>query len=175
MTAFDYYDFRRTRIADKIEHEKNIITEEIGSVLQPDDEYIMYLTNRIGTEPVDAPKTMTIINKFNAVEQIEKLDMNEHNKDMDRISYQKPWVKLRDFHKIIKIKEFVANLEYPKKISEPEKEKNRQKILEQLLLGLKEKKIGKNKSEITYNETEMRIEDIDCLTMQNNKYYIDWD
>ena len=174
MTAYDYYEFRRTRIADKIESEKKFILEQLTDIIDATDEYITYLTNRLGGELVDAPKSMTIINKFNVREQIEKLDMNEHSKDMDRLSYNKPWAKLRDFHKIIKIKEFVANLEYPKKISEIDREKNREKILEKLLLGLKEKKIGKNKTEITYNESKMKIEDIDCLTMQKNKYYVDW-
>lgn len=174
MTSYDYYELRKNKIADRINYEKICITTQCSDIIDETDNYIAYLINRIGPDAYEAPKTMTIINRFNVREQIEKLDMAEHTKDLDRLSYQKPWVKLRDFHKVIKIKEFVAKLEYPGKLSESAIKKNREEILQKLLDGLKEKKIGKNKSEITYNEEEMQIEDIECLTMQKNKYYVDW-
>ena len=174
MSGYDYYELRKHKIASRIEHEKNYLLEKFSDIINETDEYIAYLSNRIGSDVTEAPKTMTIINKFNVREEIEKMDMNEHSKDLDKMSYQKPWNKLRDFHKVIKIKEFVSELEYPKKISVDDREKNRKKILDKLLLGLKEKKFGKNKTELTYNIEDMKIEDIECLTMQKNKYYVDW-
>lgn len=76
--------------------------------------------------------------------------------------YLKPWSKLTQIHKIIKIKEFVNNLDINNLL---DKDKLKEKLIDQI----KEKKI---KNKINYDETKGRIISISNLSFENNKYLI---
>jgi hypothetical protein len=75
--------------------------------------------------------------------------------------YTKPWTKLNQIHKIIKIKEFVNNLE----ISNNDKEELRDKLIDML-------KDKKKKNKINYDEEKGKILTISCLLFKNGKYEI---
>ena len=76
--------------------------------------------------------------------------------------YLKPWTKLTQIHKVIKIKEFINGLDIS---NDDEKEILKDKIIGQI----KEKK-AKNK--INYDEIKGKILSISNLTFDNNKYVL---
>ena len=77
--------------------------------------------------------------------------------------FYKPWNKMSTVHKIIKIKEYVSNLDL----------ENSAKInlLRYLKTALKEKKISKNE-QVIYNITKAKIISIPKLNLNNNKFSI---
>ena len=76
--------------------------------------------------------------------------------------YLKPWTKLTQIHKVIKIKEFVNNLDIS---NQTEKENLKDKLIDQI----KEKK---TKNKINYDETKGKILSISNLSFENNKYVL---
>lgn len=76
--------------------------------------------------------------------------------------YLKPWSKLTQIHKVIKIKEFVNTLDIT---SQNEKENLKDKLIAQI----KEKK---TKNKINYDETKGKILFISNLSFENNKYIL---
>ena len=76
--------------------------------------------------------------------------------------YLKPWSKLTQIHKVIKIKEFVNNLDIS---NQTEKENFKDKLIDQI----KEKK---TKNKINYDETKGKILSISNLSFENNKYIL---
>jgi hypothetical protein len=76
--------------------------------------------------------------------------------------YLKPWSKLTQIHKVIKIKEFVNNLDI---INQLEIEILKDNIINQI----KEKKI---KNKINYDETKGKILSISNLSFNNDKYIL---
>lgn len=76
--------------------------------------------------------------------------------------YLKPWSKITQIHKIIKIKEFVKNLEI--------KNQNKSEKLKDTLIELiKDKKI---KIKINYDSTKGKIISIANLSYDNNEYVL---
>ena len=82
----------------------------------------------------------------------------------DEYIYKKPWNKLNNIHKIIKVKEFVNNL-----LSDDIEMKKNLKI--KLVNMIKERKITK-KTDINYDVTNGIILSIPILQYVNNKYII---
>ena len=78
--------------------------------------------------------------------------------------YLKPWNKLTLIHKIIKIKEFVTNLNIN---NIEEKEILKEKLIELI----KNKNLIKN-NKINYDSAKGKIISISCLLHNNNKYDI---
>lgn len=78
--------------------------------------------------------------------------------------YLKPWNKLTIIHKIIKIKEFVTNLNIN---DVNEKDTLKEKLIELI----KNKNLIKN-NKINYDSTKGKIISISCLLHNNNKYDI---
>jgi hypothetical protein len=76
--------------------------------------------------------------------------------------YLKPWSKLTQIHKVIKIKEFVNGLDI---IDQNEKENIKDKLINQI----KEKK---TKNKINYDETKGKILSISNLSFEDNKYIL---
>jgi hypothetical protein len=74
--------------------------------------------------------------------------------------YNKPWNKLNIIHKIIKIREFVDNLDI-------KSEKDRCKLKDELILLLKNKTLIKN---IEYSDTKCVIISINNLEYSNGNY-----
>jgi hypothetical protein len=76
--------------------------------------------------------------------------------------YLKPWNKLTQTHKIIKIKEFVNNLDI-------KNNNEKDKLKDQLIELLKDKKV---KNKITYDELKGKLISMSALTFENEKYCI---
>lgn len=97
---------------------------------------------------------------------------------MNITTFDRPWNKLKEIHKIMKINEFVDNLEYkPKKISAEKITKNKQYLKDEIIDGLKTKKFLKNKSVIEYDQHKMSIISIDSIiyNKKTHKYEVDWE
>ena len=92
--------------------------------VHPVKEYLGYLKGRIGMDKVETITMMHYDNLGNKCE-IKKMNLDEYAKDMDVFVFKRPWNKLREFHKIMKIKEFINNLEYGKKTKEKDIIKNK--------------------------------------------------
>ena len=76
--------------------------------------------------------------------------------------YKKPWTKLNQIHKILKIKEFVNGMNIT---SEKQSEE-----LKDTLIELVKLKILSKKENVKYNEIEGKIIELPHLECQNGKY-----
>ena len=101
-------------------------------------------------------------NQSTALEDTNKnpTDSNEYSDDY---LYKKPWTKLANIHKIIKVKEFVNKLIIN---SDESREK-----LKDSLVELINKKILTKKDMVKYDVTFGRIIGIPKLTFKDGKYY----
>lgn len=176
MSNFNYYDYRIKMVTDKINEEidfyENCDYHDVFII----NDYLTYLKNRIGTNKIETT-TITHYDNFGNRHEVKKMNMNEYNKDIDNIMFNKPWMKLREFHKIMKIKEYVNNLEYGKKVKEKDILKNKKYLIDEICSGLKNKKFCKNKSEIIYDQKNMSILSISSVDYKKKTglYEVDWD
>lgn len=176
MTAFDYYEFQRNIAIQGINEEIEFYGQSEFHDTYPINSYLLYLKNRIGIDK-EYPITVTHYDHSGNRHEIKKMNMDEYAKDMDVYVFKKPWNKLREFHKIMKIKEFIDKLSFGKKSKEKDITKNKKILKDEVCGGLKTKRFGKNKCEVIYDEKNMLIKSISCLHF-NNKiglYEIDWD
>lgn len=109
----------------------------------------------------------THINKLNKIESdnevINKIDNVNLENQNDENLYKKSWSKLNPIHKIIKLKEFVNNLNF-------DIENNREELKE-LLSNLVKTKILTKKDKIDYDELNGKVLSIKNLQYKDNKYY----
>jgi hypothetical protein len=98
-------------------------------------------------------KLPTIISDINS-----ETDILSENTDY---LFLKPWNKLNQIHKVIKIKEFLNNLEC--------QTKEKDFLKEQLIDFIKTKK----KVKFTYDEAKGKIISISALSFANGKYFIE--
>ena len=136
---------------------------------------ITYLNNLILTCNKSLINVDFLTKKINELEinnkiedsPISKQDSEINNNVMSENSdylYLKSWNKLTLIHKIIKIKEFVTNLNI--------NDINEKDILKEKLIELiKNKNLIKN-NKINYDSTKGKIISISCLLHTNNKYDI---
>ena len=110
---------------------------------------IMDLSNLLSSEN----KSPTIISDVNS-----ETDILSENTDY---LFLKPWNKLNQIHKVIKIKEFLNNLEC--------QSKEKDSLKEQLIDFVKTKK----KVKFTYDEVKGKIISISALSFANGKYFIE--
>lgn len=176
MANFDYYQFRIKNITEKINEEIDFYQQCQYADSEPVIKYIGYLKNRIGTDKYD-PATYSHYDKAGVKQEIKQMKMDEYIKDIDISTFSRPWIKLREIHKMMKISEFVDNLTYDESKSKNAVVKNRKEIKEEIQSGIKGKKFGKNKNTIKYNEEKMSIESISCLEYNKETmlYEIEWD
>ena len=110
----------------------------------------------------DSYKTELVENKkiisSNKIESEKEEDMYN-----DDYLYRKPWNRLTEIHKIIKIREFVGKLN-----CSDENINNLKKILEKMVY---EKKLTK-KNTVVYDSKEGHIISIPILTYKNGEYVI---
>lgn len=132
--------------------------------------YIKYLNNLCNScikQSINYSYLQTIINELKKNESENIITIFENNTETDAMSekidylYTKPWSKLNQIHKIIKIKEFINNLD----ITDLEKEN----LKDDLIKIIKEKT---KKNKIIYDETKGKILSISTLTFNNGKYNI---
>jgi hypothetical protein len=127
---------------------------------------INYLNNLIlaaNKQNIDTTHVNKFLNKLNNKEY-ENYTATEKVSETSHVDYLylKSWSKLTIIHKIIKIKEFINNLDIS---DDSEKEKLKDKIIEMI-------KDKKNKIKINYDETKGKVISIQQLTFENNKYII---
>jgi len=79
----------------------------------------------------------------------------------DEYLYRKPWTKLNNIHKIIKIKDYLRGLDLDKSVK---------KDLEKILINLIKKKILTKKDKVNYNHKEGHIISIPNLDITKGKY-----
>lgn len=178
MSNFDYYTFQINIVIEKINEEIDFYTKSEYANHYPINEYIAYLKQRIGIDKLETTAMMQYDNAGNRRE-IKKMNLDEYSKDLDILVYKKPWNKLKEFHKIVKIKEFINRLEYnnKKEVNKKQIEKNKKYIKDEICSGLKNKKFGKNKSTIEYDPEPMTITSVSSVwyNKKTGLYEIDWD
>jgi len=176
MTNFDYYEFQATLAIDKIQEEIAFYEASSYANCYPFRDYLLYLRSRIG---IDKPKenSMYRYDGTGNKREIKKMNIDEYSKDIDVMMFNRPWKKLKEFHKIMKIKEFIDILTFGKKAKPKKIAENKKYIQDEICNGLKTKKFNKNKSEIVYDQKNMKIISISCLDFnkKNGLYNIDWD
>lgn len=172
---FDYYNFRINIVTEVITKEIKFYEEHPYAGVMPLTKYIFYLNSRItGNKCTPAP--MIHSDRSGNIHIVKNMNIAEYIKDLDKVTFDNPWNKLKEFHKIMKIKIFIDELEYDPKLSEELVKANREYLKVEICAGLKTKRFIKNKCEIIYDRPNTRIVSISCL-LQNKKsklYEIDW-
>lgn len=173
---FNYYQFRITLVKENIDKEISFYEKSDLRSIHPISDYVNYLKGRIASDSY-LPSTIKYYDKSGNMVERNTMDTEVFFKDMDIKVFKKPWSKLRIIHKILKVKEFIGNLQYRGKLSESKIKKNKKYLIEEISDGLKNKKFVKNKSEVDYDEKKMVITSISCLAYNKKKdeYEIDWD
>jgi hypothetical protein len=162
LPNFDYYNYRKNYVTKKINEEinffdKNGYTEAITVV-----EYLIYLKNRISSEKIVSSNTAQP--DKNVIKYEDKvINLEEYGKYADELVFKRPWPKLKEYHKIMKINQYINTLKYSESISERKREKNKKYLREEIIQGIKNKKFLKNKSQIEYDTSNMKIISISCL------------
>lgn len=144
------YNFEKIKVLLNIKYYKNLI-----NVCNKNNINSSFLENK----------------KNNLMGQInnDNVSSGEHNiTETDIISenidylYTKSWNKLNQIHKVIKIKEYINNLE----ISEHAKEELREHLIDMI-------KDKKKKNKINYDEVKCKIINITSLVFVDGKYKIE--
>jgi len=164
VVVIDYYDYQKKTISDGIRKEiERIQKSENFKMSMIHQAYLQYITSRISHDVSTNIK----------MKNITKLEDLKRGDDYQKTMYNKPWHRLKETHKKIKFREFVAKLKYK---GEPNI-KNREKVLKDLLQGLDEKKFGQNKVQVKYDPEKMKIIDVQCLGHDKKKdvYAVLWD
>lgn len=176
MSNYNYYESRKANVTERINEEIAFYDKCLYAKSLTVIDYSQYLKSRIGADKIDYPTIMHYDNSGNK-QEIKKMNLDEHLKEIDINTFSRPWAKLREIHKIMKIKEYIDNLEYNKKIKAAAMAKNRESIKREICLGLKTKKFSKHKSIIDYDQENMVILSISCIdyNKKTHLYEIDWD
>jgi hypothetical protein len=177
---FDYYDFQKSNLIKCINDEINLYVVSGFANTPIIKEYVEYLQTRLHGKYYIQNLQSQLENpaaKKMYIPKREKMVIEEHCKDLDQMTFKKPWHRLKEFHKIMKIKEFINELTYKKNTDPGLIERNKATLIEALIEGLHTKRYGKGKTEVKYNIDNMKIESISCLSFnKKDKFYeIDWD
>jgi hypothetical protein len=97
-----------------------------------------------------------------------KVNTAELNEYLDTYVYQKPWGRLKNVHKNIKIKEYVNSLKYPDDLDENKINENKLHLNKKLSEFI-ENKDYKQKDYIKYDEDNGKILDISCVIFSKSK------
>ncbi|MEM0354073.1 MAG: hypothetical protein QXW79_00690 [Thermoplasmata archaeon] len=169
MDQFDYYIFQTNMVVEKINEEIEFYENCDYAEYQPIREYLEYLKNRLGKNK-KGKNTYLDRNR----RELKKMDLDKYKKDLDVLIFRKPWNKLKKFHQIMKIREYINGLEFGKKC-EPERiEKNKNYILNKICNDIRNKKF--DKSRIKYDPDKMAIVSISCLSYNKKTglYEVEW-
>jgi len=101
-----------------------------------------------------------IITKTNSSETPQNTDVSYS----DDYLYKKPWAKLSNIHKIIKLKEFISKLLI--------NDKDEMEILKNKITKLVQDKTLTKKDKVKYDDIKGRVIAIPILTFKNGKYQI---
>lgn len=98
----------------------------------------------------------------------QKMNTDELHKHLDTDCYQKPWNRLKNVHKYIKIKDFIDELIYPDDVDPDMIDKNK-KYLFTKIEELIEKKLIKQKDVVLYNEEDCKILEFNIIEFNKKK------
>lgn len=105
-------------------------------------------------------KLTKIINSLESTQLVQNKDKIQHAFDDGyKFVYMKPWRRLQDFHKVVKIKEFVE---------ERYKDEKNKGIIEKMLLEAIEKKQLNKDNYVKYDQNISKIIDIPALKQDND-------
>lgn len=171
--SFDYYMLlERSIVKDTVPEIDFYQSTQLTSVL-PVSMYVKYLKNRIyRTDSVSINK----YDRYGGQIEMKNINIVEYSKDLNNLVYKREWIRLKDFHKHKKLREYIDTLKYPDDLTKEAIEKNKAFLFRAICRGLKEKRFRKGLCEIKYNSIDMRIELIDCIVVDTNtnKYKIVW-
>jgi hypothetical protein len=100
--------------------------------------------------------------------QLKKMDVTDYNNYMDDYVYKKPWSRLREFHRIVKLREYIDSLEYDEKLLSTNMDKikkNKEMLITQLIELLKNKELSKKKNQVLYDVDKTKIIEIGCVVL----------
>ncbi len=133
---------------------------------------ILYYNNLLKEDLENSIKNI-IKNKINLLEDnVKNTELSVESEKVQSITenasdeyyFYKPWNKLATVHKIIKIKEFVDNLQIVDK-------NKRNELKKKLEKGIR-KKLLTQKNSVDYCSEKAKIISISKLHMKNNNYYL---
>lgn len=102
----------------------------------------------------------------------EKEDVNNFYDSSMKNSFRVEWSRMKSIHKQMKIKEYVQNLKYDKKIKKNLVEKNKNDLYESIIKAIEKKKFnGDNRKYIKYNKDTMLLESIENVEKNNDGLY----
>jgi hypothetical protein len=128
----------------------NLYIQNLILELKKNKQEYSYLENNITSEN-ETINTTTIITE------------TDNNKSEDDYVYKKQWNKLNNIHKIIKLKEYVNNLDI---------NNNEKPLLKNELIKLIKDKTLTKKYSVNYDDINCRIVSIPILQYKDNKYVI---
>jgi hypothetical protein len=155
------YDLEELQINLKIKYLNNIITGCSKTNINYDNvkkELNNYEQQESNNYSISEQKNKEVISEK---QMSEKESTKTETETIDYL-YLKPWSKLTQIHKVIKIKEFINNLDITNVV---EKENLKDKLIDQL----KEKK---SKNKINYDDTKGKILSISNLSYNDDKYIL---
>lgn len=107
--------------------------------------------------------TESINNTNDSIVEEKNSELETKLSETDEGYFYKPWNKMTTVHKIIKIKEFVNNMDINTGM--------KNKLITYLKSALKDKKITKN-DQVIYNVNQAKIISIPKLKLNNNEFSI---
>lgn len=107
--------------------------------------------------------TESINNTNDSIVEEKNSELETKLSETDEGYFYKPWNKMTTVHKIIKIKEFVNNMDINTGM--------KNKLITYLKSALKDKKITKNE-QVIYNVNQAKIISIPKLKLNNNEFSI---
>ena len=179
MSNFNCYELRDKHTIKSIKEELDFYEKcKFCSQMNPLSDYIVYLKTRIGIQEINKPYDAKLIGRIDSrtgnTYNIQKYNKEQYSKNMDIMMYSKPWDKLKEFHKIVKINEFIDGLVYSKNKSKSKILENKEFLKLELSNGIKNKLFKKDKNMVVYDIEKMAITSIDCLFEEKGIYQIEW-
>jgi len=174
MSQFDYSAHRIGKIRAQIMQELEEL-KELPHYYHPDmQKYVAYLRARVKLDQKESNAKYRAASSTSAI----NTDLELHRKKLERRIYQVEWKKLKEYHKVLQVRKFVAALKYPTSgVTLEQIAENREMVEKTIVLGLTTSRFVKKKSTIHYNELEMRITSISCLELDDDLglYVVNWD
>mgnify|MGYP006138871799 CR=1 FL=1 len=107
--------------------------------------------------------TLNILNVTDSIDEKKMSEIDDKLSETDEGYFYKPWNKMSAVHKIIKIKQFVNNMNI--------ENNQKSKLITYLKTALKKKIISKN-DQVIYNISKAKIVSIPKLELKNNSFSI---
>lgn len=128
------------------------------------------LKNISDDHPIRAQHIQTILDELEtfddeAVDTENKMEIKHVYDEITKLMFQKPWNKLPEIHKILKVKEFVNQLI---QLNDKKSQKKKKKLLEKLVNGIRKRELTK-KNTVEYDSKNACIIKINKLEYNEEK------